>query len=142
MEYIAKKIDKYQAYFKRHSDYVRGLSLPEDNQQQYQTLLEDTLNGFQGVEKSNKVGSEGVLEFTDPGYNVPQKGANQNGDAGSGVMGLLSKASDRSANKPVKGPTKTFISPEELKKKKQMEEGKKTEPINILDANTPPQKQP
>lgn len=114
MEYIAKKIDKYQAYFKRHSDYIRSLPLPEDNQQQYQALLDDTLNSIQGVEKSNKVGSEGILEFTDPGYNVSQKPQAQNADIMGGekpLMGLMTKASDRSANKTNKGPTKTFISP-------------------------------
>lgn len=117
--------------------------MPEDNQQQYQTLFEDTMNSIQGVEKSNKIGSEGLLEFTDPGYNVPQKVTNQGSDIMSGerpVIGLMSKASDRAGTKVNKGPTKTFISPEELKKKKLLEENKKTETVSILESSTPPQK--
>lgn len=73
MEYISKKIDKYLAYFRRHMDYIKGLPVPGDNEQQYQSLLEDISKSIQGVEKTAKEGGDNLLEFNDPGYNIQPK---------------------------------------------------------------------
>lgn len=48
MEYISKKLDKYAAYFRRHMEYIKGLPVPSDNEQQYQTLLEDISKSILG----------------------------------------------------------------------------------------------
>lgn len=136
MEYVAKKVDKYLAYFRRHMDYILGLPLPGDNEQQYQSLLEDISKSIQGVEKSTKEGGVNVLEFTDPGYNVPQKKES----TGTGIFsGIAPKPKSETLNKP---PSKTFISPEELKKKKQEETKKTGESVNIMDGVMPSQPAP
>jgi len=114
MEYIAKKLDKYLAYFRRHIEYIRGLPLPSGNEQQYQTLLEDVSKSIHGVEKTAKEPVNGLIEFNDPGYNIPTS-RKEPQQADKPFLGIQPKPKTENTNKST---GKTFISPEELKKKK------------------------
>lgn len=94
--------------------HIKNQPMPSDNQQQYENIFNDIVTSILGEQKSSKELGNDILEFTDPGYNVPVKLPEPTEKP---ILGLLPKASDKQA-KPNKAPSKQFLSPEELKKKK------------------------
>ena len=71
IEFLVKKHDVYQSYFKANSDKIRDFPEPEDNVENYRKILKSLLNtlGVSMVQRTVAQSEETKPIFVDPGYN-------------------------------------------------------------------------